>query len=447
METGPGETSHPSFAEATRVWATIGLLSFGGPAGQIALMHRILVDERRWISEPRFLHALNFCMLLPGPEAQQLATYVGWLLHGTRGGVVAGTLFVLPGLAVILGLSTLYAVYQDTGWLEGIFFGLKAAVLAIVIDAVIRIGRRALKSRFAVILAAVAFVAIFVFGVPFPVIVILAGLAGYLRARMAPGEGVAAADGESKALEPDRLHSSETTRSGAVRVIATWGALWAAPIVGFALLGGWESIYPRLALFFSWLAVVTFGGAYAVLAYVADAAVLSFGWLSAGEMLDGLAMAETTPGPLIIVLSYVGYIAAFRAETGLDPVIAGLIGGALTAWVTFVPCFLWIFLGAPYVEKLRGNLHLSGALSAITAAVVGVILNLALWLGLHVLFREVGVLEIGLARPAWPVWGSVDPWAVGLMVVAIVALFRFRLGVIPTLAICAGLGLLVRFLA
>lgn len=223
METGPGETSHPSFAEATRVWATIGLLSFGGPAGQIALMHRILVDERRWISEPRFLHALNFCMLLPGPEAQQLATYVGWLLHGTRGGVVAGTLFVLPGLAVILGLSTLYAVYQDTGWLEGIFFGLKAAVLAIVIDAVIRIGRRALKSRFAVILAAVAFVAIFVFGVPFPVIVILAGLAGYLRARMAPGEGVAAADGESKALEPDRLHSSETTRSGAVRVIATWG--------------------------------------------------------------------------------------------------------------------------------------------------------------------------------------------------------------------------------
>lgn len=440
-------TSHPSFAEATRVWATIGLLSFGGPAGQIALMHRILVDERRWISEPRFLHALNFCMLLPGPEAQQLATYVGWLLHGTRGGVVAGTLFVLPGLAVILGLSTLYAVYQDTGWLEGIFFGLKAAVLAIVIDAVIRIGRRALKSRFAVILAAIAFVAIFVFGVPFPVIVILAGLAGYLRARMAQGEGTAVAEGEPKALEPDRLYHSETTRSGAIRVIATWGALWAAPIVGFALLGGWESIYPRLALFFSWLAVVTFGGAYAVLAYVADAAVSSFGWLSAGEMLDGLAMAETTPGPLIIVLSYVGYIAAFRAETGLDPVIAGLIGGALTAWVTFVPCFLWIFLGAPYVEKLRGNLRLSGALSAITAAVVGVILNLALWLGLHVLFREVGVLEWGLARPAWPVWGSVDPWAVGLMVVAIVALFRFRLGVIPTLAICAGLGLLVRFLA
>ncbi|SDB41602.1 chromate efflux transporter [Bauldia litoralis] len=440
-------TSHPSFAEATRVWATIGLLSFGGPAGQIALMHRILVDERRWISEPRFLHALNFCMLLPGPEAQQLATYVGWLLHGTRGGVVAGTLFVLPGLAVILGLSTLYAVYQDTGWLEGIFFGLKAAVLAIVIDAVIRIGRRALKSRFAVILAAIAFVAIFVFGVPFPVIVILAGLAGYLRARMAPGEGTAVGEGESKALEPDRLHSSETTRSGAVRVIATWGALWAAPIVGFALLGGWESIYPRLALFFSWLAVVTFGGAYAVLAYVADAAVSSFGWLSAGEMLDGLAMAETTPGPLIIVLSYVGYIAAFRAETDLDPLIAGLIGGALTAWVTFVPCFLWIFLGAPYVEKLRGNLRLSGALSAITAAVVGVILNLALWLGLHVLFREVGVLEFGLARPPWPVWGSVDPWAVGLMVVAIVALFRFRLGVVPTLAICAGLGLLVRFLA
>lgn len=428
--------SHPSFRQAMNVWAAIGLLSFGGPAGQIALMHRILVDERKWVSEARFLHALNFCMLLPGPEAQQLATYVGWLLHGTRGGVVAGTLFVLPGLAVILGLSTLYAVFQDTGWLESLFFGLKAAVLAIVIEAVIRIGKRALVSRFAVTLAAAAFVAIFVFHVPFPLIVLAAGCLGYLRVRLSPD-----VDGARDSPDAiDRLHRAEPSGGRAMRVIATWGALWIAPILGWGLIAGWDSIFPQLALFFSWLAVVTFGGAYAVLAYVAEAAVSSFGWLDPGEMLDGLAMAETTPGPLILVLSYVGYIAAFRAATGLDPVLAGLIGGLLTAWVTFVPCFLWIFLGAPYIEKLRGNARLSGALSAVTAAVVGVILNLALWLGLHVLFGEVGTLALGPATPAWPVWSTVDPWAVGLMVVAMVALLRLRLGIVATLGLCAALG-------
>ncbi|MCB1488384.1 MAG: chromate efflux transporter [Bauldia sp.] len=434
---GDGARAHPGFGEATKVWATIGLLSFGGPAGQIALMHRMLVEERRWVSEPRFLHALNFCMLLPGPEAQQLATYVGWLLHGTRGGIVAGTLFVLPGLAVILALSTLYALYQDTGWLAGVFFGLKAAVLAIVVEAVIRIGRRALKGPFAVALAAVAFVAIYVFHVPFPLIVVAAGLAGYLYARKQPGDG-----------KVDILaEASLPPHGGPLRVILVWGTLWVAPILAFGLVGGWDGIYPKLALFFSWLAVVTFGGAYAVLAYVAEAAVSSFGWLAPGEMLDGLALAETTPGPLIIVLSYVGYIAAFRAETGLDPVLAGLVGGILTAWVTFVPCFLWIFLGAPHVERLRGNVGLSGALSAITAAVVGVILNLALWLGLHVLFREVGVLDLGPASPAWPVWSTVDPVAVALMLVAMVALFRLRLGIVATLGLCGLLGLGVRFLA
>ncbi len=441
----PPATAHPTFAEATRVWATIGLLSFGGPAGQIALMHKMLVEDRKWISEPRFLHALNFCMLLPGPEAQQLATYVGWLLHGTRGGLIAGTLFVLPGLVVILVLSGLYAAFQETAWLDTLFFGLKAAVLAIVLEAVLRIGRRALKTNLAVVIAVVAFLAIFVFGVPFPVIVIGAGVLGYVLTRLAPhalmppvksgAPGDDAADARLNRVEP-------TARRGVIVTLSSL-VLWAAPAVVLGLILGFDTIFSQIALFFSWLAVVTFGGAYAVLAYVADTAVTSYGWLNPGEMLDGLAMAETTPGPLILVLSFVGFLAAFRDAGGLDPMVAGLLGGLVTAWVTFVPSFLWIFLGAPYMERLRGNRNLSGALAAITAAVVGVILNLALWLGLHVLFREVGVLDLGIIRPAWPVWSTLDPWALGLMVVAAVALFRFHLGIFGTLAITAVLGVIV----
>lgn len=443
---GRAVSAHPTFAEATKVWATIGFLSFGGPAGQIALMHRMLVEERKWISEPRFLHALNFCMLLPGPEAQQLATYVGWLLHGTRGGLVAGALFVLPGLVVILVLSALYAAFQETTWLDTLFFGLKAAVLAIVLEAVVRIGRRALKTNLAVVIAVVAFVAIFVFGVPFPVIVIGAGVLGYALTRMTPGALVpsakAGADGDGVA--DAALNRVDPTPGRAVRVILACGAAWAAPAILLGLVLGFDTIFTPIALFFSWLAVVTFGGAYAVLAYVADAAVTAYGWLNPGEMLDGLAMAETTPGPLILVLSFVGFLAAFRDAGGLDPMAAGLLGGLLTAWVTFVPSFLWIFLGAPYMERLRGNRNLSGALAAITAAVVGVILNLALWLGLHVLFRDVGVLDLGIARPAWPVWSTLDPWALGLMLVAILALFRFHLGIVATLGICAVLGVAIR---
>jgi chromate transporter len=438
--------AHPTFAEATKVWATIGFLSFGGPAGQIALMHRMLVEERKWISEPRFLHALNFCMLLPGPEAQQLATYVGWLLHGTRGGLVAGTLFVLPGLAVILVLSSLYAAFRETAWLDTLFFGLKAAVLAIVLEAVVRIGRRALKTNLALVIAAVAFLAIFVFGVPFPVIIIGAGIVGYALTRMVPDALVPAAKAgaSSDGVADAGLNRVEPTFRRAVIVTLSSLALWAAPAVLLGLILGFDTIFTQIALFFSWLAVVTFGGAYAVLAYVADAAVTSYGWLNPGEMLDGLAMAETTPGPLIMVLSFVGFLAAFRDGGGLDPMAAGLLGGLLTAWVTFVPSFLWIFLGAPYMERLRGNRNLSGALAAITAAVVGVILNLALWLGLHVLFREVGVLDLGIAQPAWPVWSTVDWWSLGLMAVAVVALFRLHLGIPATLGICAVLGVAVR---
>ena len=436
--------AHPTFAEAAKVWATIGVLSFGGPAGQIALMHRTLVEERKWISEPRFLHALNFCMLLPGPEAQQLATYVGWLLHGTRGGLVAGTLFVVPGLVVILVLSALYAAFHDTVWLDTLFFGLKAAVLAIVFEAVLRIGRRALKTRTAVAIAVVAFVAIFVLGVPFPVIVIGAGIFGYAATRLSPALLAPSSPVVSDTPADAGLTRVEPTLGRALKVSALSLLLWAAPAVLLGLLLGFDTVFTDIAMFFSWLAVVTFGGAYAVLAYVADAAVIAFGWLAPGEMLDGLAMAETTPGPLIIVLSFVGFMAAFREAAGLDPMAAGLIGGLLTAWVTFVPSFLWIFLGAPYMERLRGNRNLAGALAAITAAVVGVILNLAVWLGLHVLFREVGVLDLGIAGMPWPVWPTLDPWSLGLMLVAGVALFRFHLGVPATLGVCAVLGVAIR---
>ena len=446
-----GTATPPDFREALGVWIKIGLLSFGGPAGQIALMHRILVEEKRWVSEHRFLNALNYCMLLPGPEAQQLAIYIGWLLHGLRGGIVAGTLFVLPGFCVILALSTLYALFQSTTWLASLFFGLKAAVLAVVIEAVIRVGKRALKNNVMIALAAGAFVAIFAFGAPFPLIVFGAGLVGYVGTRLRPEVFASAGHvgGKKSDAALDAILDTAPPKVGlglgrALRVIALCGALWVAPIIllGYAL--GWHTVFPVIAAFFSKMAVVTFGGAYAVLAYVAQQAVETFGWLKPGEMLDGLAMAETTPGPLILVLVYVGFLAAFRDPGMLSPLGAGLLGATLTTWVTFVPCFLWIFLGAPYIERLQGNKALSGALSAITAAVVGVILNLAVWFGLHTLFREVGTLKAGPLDLAMPVWSSLDPAALVLALVAAFALFRLKLGMIPTLALCAALGFGIR---
>jgi len=437
----PAGTARPSFREAAGAFAKIGLLGFGGPAGQIALMHRILVEEKRWISEPRFLAALNYCMLLPGPEAQQLATYVGWRLHGTPGGLVAGTLFVLPGFLVILALSVVYALYQETATLAALFFGLKAAVLAIVVEAVVRVGRRALKSRLAVALAAAAFVAIFAFGVPFPLIILAAGLVGFTVARRRPelliGAGSAAGDGA-----PDREEQpGERGWRRAGGLLALYGGLWIAPIVAVAVLLGTASVYPAIALFFSKMAVVTFGGAYAVLAYVAQQAVETHGWLRPGEMLDGLALAETTPGPLILVLTYVGFLAAFRDPGGLAPLAGGLLGAVLTTWVTFVPCFLWIFLGAPHVERLAGNRALAGALAAITAAVVGVILNLAVWFALHTLFGAVGTLALGPFAPPWPVWSTLDPVALALAAAAMLAMLRFGVGMLPTLALAAAAGL------
>lgn len=449
MQDTAAETAprHPTLAEATAVWARIGLLSFGGPAGQIALMHKELVEERRWISESRFMHALNFCMLLPGPEAQQLATYVGWLLHGTRGGIIAGTLFVLPGLFVILGLSALYAAFQDTSWLASLFFGLKAAVLAIVIEALVRVGRRALKNEIMVGLAAIAFVALFAFNVPFPIVVLLAGVAGYVGTRLNPS--IFAAGGHKAAL-PDRpsviganFRRQRPTLAQTGVSIVTWFALWALPLLLIVPALGWSSTLATLWLFFSQMAVVTFGGAYAVLAYVAQEAVQNYGWLQPGEMVDGLALAETTPGPLVLVLSFVGFLAALRDPVGLDPMLAGIVGGVLTTWVTFVPCFLWIFSGAPYIERLQSNKALSGALSAITAAVVGVIANLAIWFGLHVVFAEVGTFSGGPISIASPQWSTVSWWALALSAVAALCLFRFKLGVLRTLAVCGVLGIAI----
>lgn len=441
------DPANPSFAEALRVWLRIGLLSFGGPAGQIALMHRELVEQRRWISEARFLHALNYCMLLPGPEAQQLATYIGWLLHGWRGGIVAGVLFVVPGFLVILALAAFYALYQETHWAEAIFFGLKAAVLAIVVEAVWRLGRRALKTRFSLAMAASAFIALFVFDAPFPLVVLLAGAAGYLYARLAPAPGALLQN-----VGQDFGHDAGPAATGqgyglsySLRVIGLWGALWLAPFVLIVALAGYDNVFLSIAAFFSKMAVVTFGGAYAALAYVAQQAVETHQWLAPGEMLDGLALAETTPGPLILVLTFVGFLAAFRNPLGLDPMLAGVLGAILTTWVTFVPCFLWIFLGAPFIERLRANKALAYALGAVTAAVVGVILNLALWFAIHFLFGEIGSLKLGPAALPAPRWASLDVAALGLAAFALVALLRFKVGVPLTLCLCAIMGMALRW--
>lgn len=440
----------PTLAQATRVWARIGLLSFGGPAGQIALMHKELVEERRWIGEQRFLHALNYCMLLPGPEAHQLAVYIGWLMHRTLGGLIAGLLFILPGAFVMLGLSALYVLYRHVPIVDGIFFGVKAAVLAVVIEAGLRISRRAIQNRAMLAIAIAAFVAIFVFGTPFPAIVLAAGLTGWIGHHVRPGvfggagaHGETGADGtaliDARFARGEMSHATPSTGK-ALRTLAVWLPLWLGPLLLLWLFTGSASVWTQIGSFFSVMAVVTFGGAYAVLAYVAQAAVETYGWLMAGEMLDGLGLAETTPGPLILVLQFVGFLAGFRAPGGLPPLLAGGFGALLTVWVTFAPCFLWIFLGAPYVEALRGNRSLSAALSAITAAVVGVIANLALWFGLHVLFREVRRVELGIASPDWPVLSSLDWRAAALAAAAMIAVLRFKTGMIPTLAACAVAG-------
>jgi chromate transporter len=433
-----GAVALPSFGDAVRVWFKIGCLSFGGPAGQISLLHREVVEDRRWVSDRRFLNALNFCHLLPGPEAQQLAIYLGWLMHGAVGGFSAGLLFVIPGALVMLALSLTYATLGTVPLIAALFFGLKSAVLLLVVEAVQRIGRRALKGRVAWALAGVSFAALFLFGVPFPVIVLTAGLIGALAPNsFAGGKHGKAAEGPPALLDAVLAADPERPRRlarSARQAGLLSAALWLLPVLALLMVGG---VYADIAWFFSKMAVVTFGGAYAVLAYAAQEAVQGYHWLGPPEMLSGLGLAETTPGPLILVLQFVGFLAGYRAPGALSGVPGGIAASVLTLWVTFLPCFTFVFLGAPLVERLQENRKLSGALAAVTASVVGVVANLAVWFALHVLFRQtVPVRTLGLSFDA-PVFGSVDPWALALAAIAGVALFRLKLGVLWTLAICS----------
>ena len=440
-----------SFAAAFRVWLRVAALSFGGPAGQIAVMHRIVLDEQKWISERRFLHALNYCMLLPGPEAQQLATYIGWLMHGIPGGLLAGGLFVLPGAVAIMALSLIYAAFGHVAVVAGLFFGLKPAVLAIVLAAVRRVAQRALRNNAMRGLAAAAFLAIFVFGVPFPVIIAGAFVIGWAGGRAGlpafqgggghGGGKPGLTDAESRLGETLPAHA-QPRLAQALRISGICLVLWLAPVAALWLGLGADNVFTRIAVFFSKMAVVTFGGAYAVLAYVAQEAVQHFHWLRPGEMLDGLGMAETTPGPLIMVLQFVGFMAAFRDPGSLNPLWAGALGGLLATWVTFAPCFLWIFLGAPFIEALRNSKSLNAGMSAITAAVVGVILNLAVWFAVHTIFRE----TVTVWRVDAPVLSSIDPASAVLAAAALLAVFRFKVGMIPVLLACGVAGA-VYFLA
>lgn len=424
--------------EATVVWIRIGLSSFGGPAGQIALMHRELVEKRRWISDARFLHALNYCMLLPGPEALQLAIYIGWLLHRLRGGIIAGLCFVLPGLFVIMALATVYALYGQVPLVAAVFFGLKAAVLAVVVEAVLRIGRRALKTRTMVVIAAIAFLAIFVFAVPFPWIVLVAGIVGLIGSRFLPGQFPAPADSKDdttssyladRLLATGQLSHTQASAKRAIGIALAGLALWWLPV--FAVVGvlGVDSVIAQQGLFFSQTAVVTFGGAYAVLAYVAQRVVEGYHWLAPGVMVDGLALAETTPGPLVLVLPFVAFQAAFLHPAGLSPLAAGFAGAALAAWVTFVPSFLFIFLGAPWIEALRRHQALHAAMSTITAAVVGVILNLSVWFTLHTVFRHVREERFGVLHLQVPQWDTVQWPMVVLSAAALFATLRLKIGI------------------
>jgi chromate transporter len=441
-----------SLGESFRTWCRVAALSFGGPAGQIAVMHRIIVDEKKWISEERFLHALNYCMLLPGPEAQQLATYIGWLMHRTIGGLMAGILFVLPGFISILALSIVYACYEDSSFVQALFFGLKPAVIAIVIAAVLRIGKRVLKNGTMVTLAATSFVAIFFFDIPFPVLIVCAGLIGLVGSKVAPnrfdvikghdkGTGSAA-----RSILPDRAAADvdlQPTLRRSIYVSAICLILWFGPLIGVSLIFGNSSVYFQEGLFFSKTAVVTFGGAYSVLAYIAQQAVEKYGWLRSGEMLDGLGMAETTPGPLIMVVQFVGFIGAYRDPGPFSPLIGGIVGSILTTWVTFVPCFLWVFLGAPYMERLRGNKQLNSALSAITAAVVGVVLNLAIWFSLHTLFGNVTGTNVMGLRLQVPEFATADTAACAIAILACLLTFYLKKGLAVTLSVSAAAGVVL----
>jgi chromate transporter len=423
-------SAQPTFAEATAAWARIGLLSFGGPTAQIALMHKVIVEEKKWLSEQHFLNALSFCMLLPGPEATQLATYAGWRLHGIAGGLVAGLLFVLPGAAVVLALSMIYAAYGNVPVVEALFFGIKAAVLVIVIEALLRISRRALSRPEHWLIAAITFLAIFFVGMPFPLIIAVAALVGFLRGGSQPADAPPA---------PPAIALSRTFAT-----IGTWLAIWVVPLVLLAVAFGRDHVLSQLAWFFSKLAMVTFGGAYAVLAYMGQDVVVRHGWLEAGQMMDGLGLAETTPGPLILVTEFVGYLAAYR-HGGQPAVVMGLLGAAVALWATFAPCYLWIFAGAPYIEWIIGQPRLKGALTAITAAVVGVILNLAVWFALHVFFTKVALVETAGLKLWTPELASLDWRVVLLAAVSGYLLLVRHWGIAMVLAVASLSALAMRF--
>jgi len=435
------------FRDAARTWFRISLQTFGGPAGQIAVMQRTLVEERRWIGQRRFLHALNYCMLLPGPEAQQLAVYIGWLLNGTRGGLVAGTLFVLPGVLALLALSAAYVAFGTTAAITALFAGVAPAVVAIVVQAVVRVGKRALGHPALMGVAVGAFLALAVLRVPFPAVVAGAAVVGWVVGRVAPHvPHHAAGHGEDPGAPPlipdDALHAERPSGRRAARVLVVGLLIWLLPLAVVAALTGTGSVFTTQGLFFSGTALITFGGAYAVLAYVAQRAVEVYGWLGPGEMVRGLALAETTPGPLIMVVQFVAFLGAYRDPGGLNPWAAALLGALITTWVTFVPCFIFIFLGAPYVERLRGNHALSSALTGITAAVVGVIANLALYFAVHTLFASTRTAGWGPFRLLVPEFSTPRQVPLVITVVAFVVVFGLRWSVPRTLGICAALGLL-----
>ena len=429
---GSGSIAHPSFRDAFLFWLKLGFISFGGPAGQIAIMQSELVEKKRWIDQSRFLHALNFCMLLPGPEAQQLAIYIGWLWHRTWGGIVAGALFVIPSIFILWALSYVYVVFGHVPWIVAIFYGLKPAVLAIVAAAVINIGRKALRNAIMWLIAGAAFVAIYFFHVPFPLIIISAGVLGFIAGKFWPRVFASPGAENVRSTTSDQFSiQTRPTLGRALRVCAISVLLWWTPILLAGVLLGRQHTIFREGIFFSKAAMVTFGGAYAVLPYVSQQAVENYHWLGAGQMLDGLGLAETTPGPLIMVLQFVGFLGGWNHPGNLPPLFAATLGALITTWTTFTPCFLWIFLGAPYIEKLRDNALLSAALATVTAAVVGVILNLAVWFGVHVIF---------------PQTGGIDWFAAIVCAIAFIGMLRWNWGIVPVVLGSGLLGVIYKFL-